>query len=218
MTSRPYLTLGKSGREQFIINKSRFIGIAEPVTSEEAAQQFLEAVRAEFRDANHHCYAYIIGQNAGIMRYQDDGEPSGTAGQPIIEVMKVKRIVNACVVVVRYFGGVLLGAGGLTRAYSRGASVAIGASGIVSMEPTVFLQVEVPYTLWDKLQHRLQNLPVLQDEAEFCANVIAHLRVRLKDLEGLEKALLDMSDGRAFILETGRDYFAWPEPEEAPSA
>ena len=120
MTLKPYKTLLTRASDEFIINKSRFIGYGAPAASEEEALGFLADVRSAHKDASHHCYAYIIGANMGVMRYSDDGEPGGTAGMPIIEVMKARQITNACVVVVRYFGGVLLGAGGLTRAYSQG--------------------------------------------------------------------------------------------------
>lgn len=215
MSPRPYLTLGKEASDQFIVNKSRFIGLAAPLDTQEAALAFIDKVREEHRGASHHCFAYIIGRNAGIMRYQDDGEPSGTAGQPIIEVMKARQLVNACVVVVRYFGGVLLGAGGLTRAYSKGAAVAIEASGVVSMEPSIALQVEVPYPLWDRLQHRLTSLPVLQGDSEYGTSVITQLMVRAADMDMLEESLMSISDGKAFLLETDRSYYAWPEPDKA---
>ena len=102
----------------------------------EEALAFLEAVRARHRDATHHCYAYIIGRNAGIMRYSDDGEPSGTAGMPIIEVMKARGVVDCAVVVTRYFGGILLGAGGLVRAYSHTCALALDAARVCQMHPT----------------------------------------------------------------------------------
>ena len=108
-----YITLSSVSCEEIIINKSGFIGYACPCSSVDEAISFLQKIREEHKTASHHCYAYIVGENSGIMRYSDDGEPGGTAGLPIIEVLKNKHIVNACVVVVRYFGGVLLGTGGL---------------------------------------------------------------------------------------------------------
>ena len=105
MTLKPYKTLLTRASDEFIINKSRFIGYGAPAASEEEALGFLADVRSAHKDASHHCYAYIIGANMGVMRYSDDGEPGGTAGMPIIEVMKARQVTNACVVVVRYFGG-----------------------------------------------------------------------------------------------------------------
>ena len=129
MTLKPYKTLMKAAESEFVINKSRFIGQAAPAQSEEEALAFLNAVRARHPDANHNCYAYIIGPNMGIMRYNDDGEPGGTAGMPIIEVMKARKVTNCAVVVTRYFGGILLGAGGLTRAYAQGYAKRYGKDG-----------------------------------------------------------------------------------------
>ena len=106
--SAPYKTLRQSASDEVIINKSRFIGYACPCETEEEALAFLQSIRTKHKDATHNCYAYVIGQNAGIMRYNDDGEPGGTAGLPMMEVLKAQGVVNCCVVVTRYFGGILL--------------------------------------------------------------------------------------------------------------
>ena len=111
----PYRTLRQSASDEFIINKSRFIGYAAPCETEAEALAFLQSIRTKHKDATHNCYAYIIGQNAGIMRYSDDGEPGGTAGLPMMEVLKHQGVVNCCCVVTRYFGGVLLGAGRIKK-------------------------------------------------------------------------------------------------------
>ena len=146
------------------------------------------------------------------MRYQATESPPA-AGQPIIEVMKRKGLVNACVV-VRYYKRL---AGPALPARRRGASLAVATSGVVSMEPSAFLQVEVPYALWDRLQRRLQTLPVLQEGAEFGASAIARLRVRLKDLDTLKEALLDLSDGRAFMRKRGGIISPGLNPRKTPA-
>ena len=128
-----YRTVLARGSEQFVINKSRFIGHGAPCRTEEEALDFLADIRREHKDASHNCYAYVIGRNAGIARYSDDGEPSGTAGAPIIEVIKARGVVDVCVVVTRYFGGILLGAGGLIRAYAQGSKAALDAARVVLM-------------------------------------------------------------------------------------
>ena len=125
-----YKTLRTENSAEFIINKSRFIGYGCPCQTEEEALAFLARIRQKHKDATHNCYAYIIGLNSGIMRYSDDGEPGGTAGMPIIEVMKARGVVNCAVVVTRYFGGILLGAGGLVRAYAQGSKTALDAAGV----------------------------------------------------------------------------------------
>ena len=141
-----YRTVLARGSEQFIINKSRFIGHGAPCRTEEEALDFLADIRREHKDASHNCYAYVIGRNAGIARYSDDGEPSGTAGAPIIEVIKARGVVDVCVVVTRYFGGILLGAGGLIRAYAQGSKAALDAARVVVMHKThrVFSVVRSP--------------------------------------------------------------------------
>ena len=116
MSLKGYKTVLREARDEVVIHKSRFIGHAAPVSSTEEALRFLARIREEHRDATHNCYAYIVGANMGVMRYSDDGEPGGTAGMPIIEVLNAREVTNCCVVVTRYFGGVLLGAGGLVRA------------------------------------------------------------------------------------------------------
>lgn len=211
--SKGYKTLGAPASSEFIIQKSRFIGHGSPVQSEEEALCFIDAIRSQYRDASHHCYAYVVGRNAGIMRYQDDGEPSGTAGQPIIEVMKMRQVVNACVVVVRYFGGILLGAGGLTRAYTKGAVAAIDACSVVSMEPSARLAVELPYALWDRAQHRLNSLPLIMEDVSYGAAVTCVLLVRTKDREELAVQLANLSDGKAELVELSLLDYAWPETE-----
>ena len=120
-----YITVAGRSAEELVINKSRFIGYAAPCDSEEQALSFLREIRDQHRSATHHCYAYIIGENASVMRYSDNGEPAGTAGMPIMDVLRTRSIVNCCIVVVRYFGGVLLGTGGLVRAYTRSAQAAV---------------------------------------------------------------------------------------------
>ena len=204
-----YLTLRSPGSDEFVINKSRFIGYASPVETEEEALSFLQKIRTKHRDASHNCYAYTIGKNMGIMRYSDDGEPSGTAGLPMMEVIKREAVCNCCVVVTRYFGGVLLGAGGLLRAYTQGASVALKASGIVEMVPSVSVLCEVSYSLWDRVQHRLQSMPVQIVNPEFTTAVSFSLLIRKKDLEAVSADLVSITESRITMLEDSHTHMAW---------
>lgn len=211
MSPDGYKTLRAAGMESFLIKKSRFIGYGSPAASEEAALRFLAGIRQRHKDASHNCWAYIIGRNAGIMRYSDDGEPGGTAGLPIIEVMKARGVVDCCVVVTRYFGGVLLGAGGLTRAYAQGAKAALDASGIIVMEDSVRLWVGVEYPLWDQIAHCLQTAPVLQEGADFAASVTATLLVRRRDRQQICDTLTQLTDGRVDLMEVETLSYGWPE-------
>ncbi len=208
---KPYRTVLKAAGDEQIIQRSRFIGDASPAASAEEALAFLEAVRARHRDATHHCYAYIIGQNAGIMRYSDDGEPSGTAGLPIIEVMKARGVVDCCVVVTRYFGGVLLGAGGLTRAYAHTCAIALDAAGVCVMHPTETWLAEVPYALWDRVRHELAGLPARLESTEFTSAVAFEFSVKAQDSQRVRDCLARVTDGRAEMLLEGERHSPWLE-------
>ena len=205
----PYKTLRRSASDEFIVNKSRFIGYAAPVQTEEEALAFLQSIRAKHKDATHNCYAYVIGRNAGIMRYSDDGEPGGTAGLPMMEVLKAQGVVNCCVVVTRYFGGVLLGAGGLVRAYTQGCVIGLKAAQVVIMEPSQRYLCEVSYPLWDKVQHAMKALPVQVVGSEFSTAVAFTLLVREKDATSVLADLTRVTDGRFDYLLEDESYEAW---------
>ncbi len=204
-----YRTLLAPASAEFTVNKSRFIGYASPVSTEAEALAFLESIRKKHRDATHNCYAYTLGQNMGVMRYSDDGEPGGTAGLPMMEVIKKKAVCNCCAVVTRYFGGILLGAGGLVRAYSHACSIGLEAARIVVMEESVTLLCEVAYPLWDRVQHMLKHQPVQVRNVEFTSAVTFSLLVRVSDRPAVEEALIRQTDGKAEILPEETGYHAW---------
>ena len=208
-----YKTLKQAAQDEFIVNKSRFIGYACPCQTEEEALAFLKYIREKHRDATHNCYAYVIGENAGIMRYSDDGEPGGTAGMPMMEVIKARGVVNCCVVVTRYFGGVLLGAGGLVRAYSRGCVIALNAAQVVTMQLSKKLLLDVPYPLWDRVNHAMKDLPVIVEDTAFGASVEASVLVRVRDTEAVTSKLTALTDARAEWLEVDELHYPWPEAE-----
>ena len=213
MALKPYKTLMKRASDEFIVNKSRFIGYGCPCETEEEALAFLSEIRAKHKDASHNCYAYIIGANMGIMRYSDDGEPGGTAGMPIIEVMKARGVTNCAVVVTRYFGGVLLGAGGLVRAYSQGAAAAVNACGVGVMHPTARYMVEIPYPMLSRVDYFLNSEPVQVEDKSFGAAVTYTLVVRVADEEGFLARLIDLSEGKLDPLRAEEVYLAWPEED-----
>ena len=189
-----YITVSGQASEEMIVNKSRFIGYAAPCKDESEALSFLQNIREQHRTARHHCYAYIIGENGGVMRYSDDGEPGGTAGMPIMDVMRMKGIVCCCVVVVRYFGGILLGTGGLVRAYTKAAQEAIDSAGVVRMELTCAEYCELPYSVWDRFRYLADRLPVRIDQIEYGNAVSFYLYCRRKDKDTVIARLLEASD------------------------
>ena len=211
MALKAYKTLIRQGEDSFIINKSRFIGYGCPCETEDAALAFLAEIRARHRDATHNCYAYIVGANMGVMRYSDDGEPGGTAGMPIIEVMKARGVTNACVVVTRYFGGVLLGAGGLVRAYSQGAAAAINACGVGMMHPTARYLMEIPYPMLGRTEHFLKSEPIIVEDKSYTDVISFTLIVREADEDGFLRRLTDMSEGRVEPLRVEEIMLPWPE-------
>ena len=213
MSTAPYKTLRQEAADEVIINKSRFIGYACPCETEEEALAFLQKIRTKHKDATHNCYAYVIGRNAGIMRYSDDGEPGGTAGLPMMEVLKAQGVVNCCVVVTRYFGGVLLGAGGLVRAYTQGTVIALKAAQVVIMEPSQRYLCEVAYPLWDRVTHALKAMPVQLISSEFTTAVGFTLLVREKDAEAMLADLTRLTDAKFEYLLEDESYEAWDADE-----
>jgi uncharacterized YigZ family protein len=206
-----YRTLLRADEAESIVQKSRFIGHASPATTPEEALRFLEDIRQRHREATHNCYAYIIGQNAGIMRYSDDGEPGGTAGMPILEVMKARKVVDAAVVVTRYFGGILLGAGGLVRAYSHACALALDAAKVCEMHPTQRWMLEVAYPLWDRVLHRLGTLPARLEGTQFGAAVSFELLVKESEAASVLEALTSLTDGRIEAMLAGEFFHPWEE-------
>lgn len=208
---KPYKTLMKRAEDEFIVNKSRFIGHACPCETEEAALGFLAEMREKYKDASHNCYAYIIGANMGIMRYSDDGEPGGTAGMPIIEVLKARGVTNCCCVVTRYFGGVLLGAGGLVRAYTKGAAIALDACGVGTMHPTARYLMDIPYPMLSRMEYFLQSEPVTVEDKTFTDTVTLTLLVKCADENALIKRVTDVSEGSIEPIRFEEFYRAWLE-------
>ncbi len=207
--SSAYTTVRTRGRDEVTITKSRFIGYAAPCGTEEEALAFIKEIRAAHRDARHHCYAYIIGQNQGIMRYSDDGEPGGTAGMPMMDVIRGRGIVNCCAVVVRYFGGVLLGTGGLVRAYTKGCQIALDAAGIIRMEWTLRDLCDVPYPCWDSLNHALESLPAKIENIVFGTSVSFDLLMREADRETVLSALMKATGRQLENIPAEEGYSAW---------
>lgn len=156
MTDR-YITVKGYGTAEIVEKKSRFIANVKPVVSEEEAIEFVDEIKKRYYDARHNCYAYQIGDRNQIQRYSDDGEPGGTAGMPILDVLRGRNIKNSIVVVTRYFGGTLLGTGGLVRAYSSAAKAGLINTGLIERIPHMRLKFTVDYTLSGKVQYEIIN-------------------------------------------------------------
>jgi len=211
MAEQRLITVAGVALAEFTEKKSRFIGQIAPAAAEAEALAFLEQVRERHKGANHHCYAWQIGADDQFQRSADAGEPAGTAGRPILEAIKRAGLHNTVIVVTRFFGGILLGAGGLTRAYGRAAAMAVGAAGVVTAENSVRLSMRLPYPRWDKVSYALSRLPVLQTEQEFGADVAARFVAREKDLSVVLKELAVLTEGEAKPEISSPFYALWPQ-------
>ena len=200
MSIAPYKTLMKRASDSFIVNKSRFIGHGAPVESEEEALGFLAEMRREYQDASHNCYAYILREN-NAARHSDDGEPGGTAGVPIYEVLRKEGLTDVCCVVTRYFGGVLLGAGGLVRAYTKGAKDAVDAAQIKCMAEAVKLAVTVDYGLYGRLAQVFADFDARVEDERFADNVRIVLHIRAENSQKLTDKLVDVCNGAVSVKE-----------------
>lgn len=201
-----YYTVKKSGSKEILIQKSRFIGYVKRVETEEEAQQFIQDIKKKHHDATHNCSAYIIGDHDQIQKANDDGEPSGTAGIPMLEVLKRKQLKNTAVVATRYFGGIKLGAGGLIRAYSRTTNEAIKATGIIRRQLMQGIAVTVDYTLMGKLENELRHSDHIIQSTDYLENVTFNVYVQSDSEQDFRKWIIDMTNGRATLKALDRAY------------
>lgn len=199
--TEPYLTIAKNTTYEQTIKKSRFICSIARVSSEEEAQQFITSIQAANKKATHNCFAYMIGDNDQIQRESDNGEPSGTAGIPILESLKLAKIHNVVAVVIRYFGGIKLGAGGLIRAYSNTTTEAIHQAGLVQRIKQAILKITVTYALHDPLLYYLKenNLEVAGEE--YGVNVETSIYVNETDLKDAKEKLINRFNDQLQITE-----------------
>lgn len=203
-----YVTVADGASDEFVERRSRFIGSVTPVSTEEAALDFIGAMKTKYWDASHNVHAYIL--RSGVERYSDDGEPQGTAGVPVLEVLRREGLTDVAVVVTRYFGGVLLGAGGLVRAYSHGAKLAVDAARRVTMCRCSALLMEFGYDFYGKLTHMLQRYRNITLRADFGADVQMEVLLRDCDRPAFEKELAELSAGTVPAVETGRRWAEIP--------
>ena len=200
--------LYKGGEGELIEKKSRFIATTRPVESEEEALAFIAEMKKKYWDATHNCSAFVIGDRQQIQRCSDDGEPSGTAGRPMLDVILGEDIYNVAVVVTRYFGGVLLGTGGLVRAYSGAVQAGLGASKVIEKHHGISLALTADYTAIGKLQYIAgeNQLPIL--DTEYTDRVIMHLLVTNDQAGRIEKTITEATSGRVKMEKEKELYFA----------
>jgi uncharacterized YigZ family protein len=167
-----YITVQQTNRAEIVIKRSRFIGHAKPIETEEEAIAFIEEIRKQHSDATHNCYAYMVGERDQYQKQSDAGEPSGTAGKPILEVIKNRHMKNVVVVVTRYYGGIMLGAGGLVRAYTDGAVAGIDAAVPVWRKLHQEVRIEADYTWYGKIEYELKTSSTLIKETLFSDQVL----------------------------------------------
>ena len=193
-----YITISAPAKDSFIEKRSEFIGYIAPVKTNEEAVEFVNSIKAEHRKAKHNVYAYILRDN-NISRYSDDGEPQGTAGMPVLDVLQKRGLTDVCVVVTRYFGGILLGGGGLVRAYSHAASLACDAAQIMDMCLCHRLKISAEYTMYGKIAYILPNYKTITVNSDFGQSVSLEILVLSENLHPLIKELTEITNGTVQI-------------------
>lgn len=204
-----YNTIACVGNGEYEEKKSRFLGEAHPITTEEEAQDILNAIRKRHYDARHHCSAYVLGSDRMNKRASDDGEPQGSAGAPILKVIEGAGCTNVLVVVTRYFGGTLLGTGGLVRAYTAAAQSALQAAGIVRMQEGEILALTMGYPLYDKVTYLLGTERIEIRDTQYTDKVVLQAVVRSTEIERLQSLLQALGNGQIAVKSLQKGYFSF---------
>jgi uncharacterized YigZ family protein len=202
-----YLTIRENGTGEYEEKKSRFLGEAIHVETEEEASAHVARIRKQYYDARHHCYAWVLGEGSERKKSADDGEPSGTAGQPILKVIEGSGCTNVLVIVTRYFGGTLLGTGGLVRSYTQAARAALENAQTVRMCLCRKLAVTVEYGALDRLLYELRRQGIEMGETEYGARVTLHLTVEEANSDALINTITALTSGAALIETESEGYF-----------
>ncbi|MEQ2455583.1 YigZ family protein [Flavonifractor hominis] len=204
-----YLIPTAASETEFVEKRSRFIGHVWPVESEEEARAHIEAMKKKYYDARHNCWCYRI-KDGGVERYSDDGEPQGTAGQPMLNVFQREQVTNVCCVVTRYFGGILLGAGGLVRAYTQSAKDALDAAGISVVRRWVEVAVPCPYSFFERIKLEVEAKGGVLGEVEYAADVTVHALLPEEAVDGFSARLTELTAGALEPLLLGESFQAVP--------
>ena len=203
---KQYITVTESGVDEYIEKRSRFICYCKPVKSQEQAEEFINSIRSKHWDAKHNVYAYVLAEN-NIMRCSDDGEPQGTAGVPTLEAIRKSGVVNAVVVITRYFGGILLGTGGLVRAYSHSAALALAAAKPVTMTLCTVCTISCSYGRYGKVSTLIPSCGGVLDDTRFDADAHLTFHIQTDKLNELRKQLADATCGEVTAEELDEKYF-----------
>ena len=201
-----YKTLHKFGVDEYIVEKSTFIGYAKPIKTEEEAIEFVNEIKKKHKDATHNVRAYTVGENMNIQRYSDDGEPQGTAGIPTLEVIKKEDLRDVVVVVTRYFGGIKLGAGGLVRAYTKGAKVGIEAGIVIEKVKYTEVKIKIEYTQLGRIQNEIMNLGFKVKDTIYSEDVEIIVYSKIEDVQSLTDRMIDITSGTADVS-IGEEYY-----------
>lgn len=201
-------TVYRTGTGELVEKKSRFLSFIYGVESEEEIRLILEDMKKKYWDARHVCYAYVLGNRGEQQRFSDDGEPSGTAGKPLLDVLTGAGLTGALVVVVRYFGGVLLGTGGLVRAYTGAARAALETAVVITKQAARILYITLDYTAFGKVQYLLNQEAIMIAETEYADNVLLKVPVPLEKYDAIKAKIMDTTSAAAGIEDGGERYFA----------
>lgn len=207
-----YRTIAQAAQDEFVEKRSRFIGYARPVQTEEEAQAFIAEIKSRHWDATHNVYAYIL-REGNIQRYSDDGEPQGTAGIPTLDVLQKSHVTDVAVVVTRYFGGILLGGGGLVRAYSHGASIALKAAGIITMKECSLLMLSCDYSRYGRVSSLIPECGGIIDDTDFAGDVTLSFHMAPELMGSFARKLADATNGQVTFEECGSQYFVMEREE-----
>ncbi len=208
-----YKVIYQGGEGEIIEKKSRFIATTCPVETEEDALRFIESMKKKYWDARHNCYAYVIGERGQLARCSDDGEPGGTAGKPMLDVLLGAAVRNIVVVVTRYFGGTLLGTGGLVRAYSQSTQAGLEASVIITRIPGVKLHVDTDYNGLGKIQYIFGQRGIKIQEVNYTEKVELSVLIADDEVGQVEAEIVDGTGGRAGLIREGDCWFAYIDGE-----
>lgn len=209
MPDKNYLTIAKEASDEFVERKSRFMGFIKPVTTEEEALAFIREKQKKYWDATHNVYAYVL-DGGNLCRFSDDGEPQGTAGIPVLDVLRKEGLVDCVVVVTRYFGGILLGAGGLVRAYSHGAKIAVDAGGVVEMRKCLLGEIVCDYAQYGMIPAILADHGATLTDTQFGEAVTVCFSIPREGRGSLEAAVIDRSNGRLSATFNGEEWVPCP--------